>query len=152
MLHGGGGGKLQEHLLVAMDWDVEILQSSACALHTLITQRGIHSMALGAGSGLRNAGRTPDEIKCFGRRLVVLRIVFLFLARHTEKAKVKMQGFILSMGASLGSGKFISLVLTATPRPDQDSSCYQSVPIYITNLWPYNSREKPLKICFQLWE
>lgn len=109
-------------------------------------------MALGAGSGLRNAGRTPDEIKYFGRRLVVLRIVFLFLARHTEKAKVKMQGFILSMGASLGSGKFISLVLTATPRPDQDSSGYQSVPIYITNLWPYNSREKPLKICFQLWE
>lgn len=61
-----------------------------------------------------------------------------------------MQGFILSVAASLGSGEFISLVLKATPRPDQDSRCYQSVQIHITDLWPYNSREKALKIHFQL--
>lgn len=71
--------------------------------------------------------------------LTVLMTMFFFfqhdIPRDIEKAKVKMQGFILSsLGASLGSGRFIYLILKTSPSPDQDSSCFQSVPIYITCL------------------
>lgn len=122
--------------------------SAKYSLSTLNTREmgtGIMPSCLQLGVGdSENALWISDEIKCFGRILTALKTLFFILACHNqihEKGKGEGARFVLSIsGASPGSGRFICSILKANSSPDWDSIYFQSVPIYITHLWPSNSR------------